>query len=79
MLALYGPFALQCSNKEYRALVGTALERPARLQIDIVARRCSSQNLKQTMHVQGMSYWAPANIGPYSQSAIVCKVLFCSH
>lgn len=28
-----------------------------------LARRC--------MHVQGISHWAPANIGPYSQSIMV--------
>jgi hypothetical protein len=23
------------------------------------------------LHVQGLSYWAPANIGPYSQGVVV--------
>ncbi|KAG2174188.1 hypothetical protein INT43_004209 [Umbelopsis isabellina] len=63
-------------NPPPRALVGTALEQPARLQIDIIARRFSLQNSKQTMHVQGMSYWAPANIGPYSQSAVTKELAF---
>jgi diphthine-ammonia ligase len=26
---------------------------------------------RQALHVQGLSYWAPANIGPYSQAIIV--------
>ncbi|ORY30238.1 hypothetical protein BCR39DRAFT_530125 [Naematelia encephala] len=26
---------------------------------------------RQALHVQGLSYWAPANIGPYSQAVIV--------
>lgn len=26
---------------------------------------------RQTLHVQGLSYWAPANIGPYSQAVVV--------
>jgi len=32
----------------------------------------SSQHYKRhTMHVQGVSHWAPANIGPYSQAVRV--------
>lgn len=31
---------------------------------------------RQALHVQGLSYWAPANIGPYSQAVIVsCRLL----
>ena len=26
---------------------------------------------RQSLHVQSLSYWAPANIGPYSQAIIV--------
>ncbi|CAM0142061.1 unnamed protein product [Umbelopsis sp. WA50703] len=63
-------------NPPPRALVGTTLEKPAKLQIDVMARRSSSQDSKQTMHVQGMSYWAPANIGPYSQSVITKELAF---
>ncbi|XP_074853026.1 diphthine--ammonia ligase isoform X2 [Carettochelys insculpta] len=33
---------------------------------------------KQIMHVQSISHWAPANIGPYSQSIKVGEVLYCS-
>jgi hypothetical protein len=28
---------------------------------------------RQALHVQGLSYWAPANIGPYSQAVSVCS------
>lgn len=28
---------------------------------------------RNTMHVQSISHWAPANIGPYSQSTKVCS------
>ena len=28
------------------------------------------------LHVQGLSYWAPANIGPYSQSVKALGLLF---
>ena len=30
---------------------------------------------RQALHVQSLSYWAPANIGPYSQAVIVRLVL----
>ncbi|XP_075783127.1 diphthine--ammonia ligase isoform X1 [Pelodiscus sinensis] len=33
---------------------------------------------KQIMHVQSISHWAPANIGPYSQSIKVGEVLYCA-
>lgn len=29
---------------------------------------------RHTMHVQSISHWAPANIGPYSQAARVSKI-----
>ncbi|XP_054827756.1 diphthine--ammonia ligase [Eublepharis macularius] len=33
---------------------------------------------KQIMHVQSISHWAPANIGPYSQCIQVGEVLYCA-
>ncbi|XP_061102972.1 diphthine--ammonia ligase isoform X1 [Conger conger] len=33
---------------------------------------------KQAMHVQSLSHWAPANIGPYSQAFKVDEVVFCA-
>ncbi|XP_048342176.1 diphthine--ammonia ligase isoform X2 [Sphaerodactylus townsendi] len=33
---------------------------------------------KQVMHVQSISHWAPANIGPYSQCVQVGEVLYCA-
>ncbi|XP_024056759.1 diphthine--ammonia ligase isoform X1 [Terrapene carolina triunguis] len=33
---------------------------------------------KQIMHVQSISHWAPANIGPYSQSIKIGEVLYCA-
>jgi diphthine-ammonia ligase len=27
------------------------------------------------MHVQGLSHWAPANIGPYSQAVLIDDLL----
>ncbi|KAI8896356.1 hypothetical protein BC833DRAFT_597748 [Globomyces pollinis-pini] len=48
------------------------------LQIDVLAVHLDQFDIenkghsKNTLHVQGISYWAPANIGPYSQA---CQIL----
>lgn len=34
------------------------------------------QNQRNTMHVQSISHWAPANIGPYSQSTRVGEITY---
>ncbi|KAI9485802.1 MAG: ATP binding domain 4-like protein [Benjaminiella poitrasii] len=57
-------------NPAPRALVGANLKGPSRLQIDLVAIKALDHVKRDTMHVQGISYWAPANIGPYSQSVV---------
>ncbi|KDN39245.1 hypothetical protein K437DRAFT_270346 [Tilletiaria anomala UBC 951] len=31
------------------------------------------QDLRRALHVQGRSYWAPANIGPYSQAVVAAQ------
>ncbi|XP_072221552.1 diphthine--ammonia ligase isoform X2 [Leuresthes tenuis] len=33
---------------------------------------------KEALHVQSLSHWAPANIGPYSQALRVDEVVFCA-
>ncbi|XP_051579168.1 diphthine--ammonia ligase isoform X1 [Myxocyprinus asiaticus] len=33
---------------------------------------------KQTLHVQSLSHWAPANIGPYGQAVRVDDAVFCA-
>uniref|UniRef100_A0AAX7T5U2 Diphthine--ammonia ligase n=1 Tax=Astatotilapia calliptera TaxID=8154 RepID=A0AAX7T5U2_ASTCA len=35
-------------------------------------------NQKEALHVQSLSHWAPANIGPYSQALRINDVVFCS-
>lgn len=57
-------------NPPTRALVGSNLEGKANLQIDLTAIKAMDNVKRDVMHVQGISYWAPANIGPYSQSII---------
>lgn len=58
-----------------RALVGSNLEGKANLQIDLTAIKAIDNVKRDVMHVQGISYWAPANIGPYSQSIIVSSMI----
>ncbi|KAG0243516.1 ATP binding domain 4 [Actinomortierella wolfii] len=57
-------------NPPPRACVGARLPGKRRIQVSCLAIRKENNinGARQTMHVQGMSYWAPANIGPYSQA-----------
>ncbi|GJJ72211.1 diphthine-ammonia ligase [Entomortierella parvispora] len=56
-------------NPPPRACVGASLPKPLRIQVNCTAiRKEATMPKRQTLHVQGMSYWAPANIGPYSQA-----------
>ena len=48
-----------------RICVEAALPTNVALQIDCYCN--TSLGDRQTMHVQGLSHWAQANIGPYSQ------------
>jgi diphthine-ammonia ligase len=48
------------------------LPRNANVQIDLIA----SKSAKQTLHVQSISFWAAANIGPYAQASAVGNVVF---
>ncbi|PKC70255.1 hypothetical protein RhiirA1_501897 [Rhizophagus irregularis] len=62
-------------NPPTRACVGSNLPFPIKIQIDLMAikhvSKDESSKPRKTMHVQSMSYWAPANIGPYSQATII--------
>jgi diphthine-ammonia ligase len=57
-----------------RACVAVDLPKPLRIRLDCVAFRNASPVSRKALHVQGLSYWAPANIGPYSQAVVVCCV-----
>lgn len=43
-----------------------------RLVLEAICTRGRSEVQRRVLHVQGISYWAPANIGPYSQAVTVC-------
>lgn len=51
-----------------RVCVQTQLPQGVHLQVSVVVMLDSQK--KTGLHVQGRSYWAPANIGPYSQTII---------
>ncbi|KAF9181763.1 hypothetical protein BGZ50_005324 [Haplosporangium sp. Z 11] len=57
-------------NPPPRACVGANLPGPIRIKVSCTAIRKGVlvPKPRQTLHVQGISYWAPANIGPYSQA-----------
>lgn len=55
-----------------RACVGVDLPPNIQVKLDCIAYAEQVPMDMQALHVQGLSYWAPANIGPYSQAIIVC-------
>lgn len=54
-----------------RACVAVDLPAPHRVKLDCMAFAESSPSDREALHVQALSYWAPANIGPYSQAIVV--------
>ena len=66
---MYGIFG---TSPPTRACVSVDLHPPNRVRLDVVAfSLLSSPQDRRALHVQSISYWAPANIGPYSQSVAV--------
>jgi diphthine-ammonia ligase len=55
-------------NPPVRICLGTGLNE----QTPVILNALSYAHKKSTMHVQALSHWAPANIGPYSQAVKVC-------
>jgi diphthine-ammonia ligase len=58
-----------------RACVAVGLQYPYRVKLDCVANIQYDPSGRQALHVQGLSYWAPANIGPYSQAIMVDVII----
>lgn len=54
-----------------RACVASNLPDGLRLRLDCIAYTERSPSERRALHVQSFSYWAPANIGPYSQAIVV--------
>ncbi|KAI9466868.1 hypothetical protein BJY52DRAFT_1110889 [Lactarius psammicola] len=61
-----------------RACVAVDLPAPLRLILDCIAYAEQKASDRQALHVQGLSYWAPANIGPYSQAVVAGERVFIS-
>ncbi|NWX06011.1 DPH6 ligase, partial [Caloenas nicobarica] len=67
-----------------RVCVETLLPDGVLFCIDCLAHKCDVamddvlRDEKLVMHVQSISHWAPASIGPYSQSVKVGDVLYCA-
>jgi diphthine-ammonia ligase len=63
------------SEPPSRACVGIHLDADAGQVLRLEAVGWDDQeeivNRRTGLHVQGLSYWAPANIGPYSQGVVV--------
>lgn len=64
-----------------RATVAVPLPRGQRIRVDVIGfddkadAGARSVGGRSALHVQGLSYWAPANIGPYSQAVSVSPIL----
>lgn len=58
-----------------RACVAVPLPEGERIRIEVVGFDDQAEEApvggRTALHVQGLSYWAPANIGPYSQAVTV--------
>lgn len=61
-----------------RACVAVDLPRSCRVRLDCVALNEHAPMDRQALHVQALSYWAPANIGPYSQAIRAKERIFIS-
>jgi len=57
----------------HRACIQLNLPEDIAIQVDCLAYAAQSTDpsVRDAMHVQSISHWAPANIGPYSQATKV--------
>jgi diphthine-ammonia ligase len=72
-------------NPPVRSCVQADVSTQSPLLMTAIGHKTSDgRHVKNVMHVQSVSHWAPANIGPYSQMAEVavdvcyCKEMSCS-
>lgn len=61
-----------------RACVAVDLPPSMRVKLDCFAYAETDPSQRIALHVQGLSYWAPANIGPYSQAVLIGEHVFIS-
>lgn len=74
--AVYGSFF--GTSPPARACVAVTLPEGIRVRLDAIAFAEHKHGERQAHHVQGLSYWAPANIGPYSQAILAQEQVFVS-
>ncbi|XP_026085144.1 diphthine--ammonia ligase isoform X2 [Carassius auratus] len=71
-------------NPPARVCVQTRLPVSQQLRMDVLlhdgtlASEEDASPQRDTLHVQSLSHWAPANIGPYSQAVKVREAVFCA-
>ncbi|KAK2188633.1 hypothetical protein NP493_126g02017 [Ridgeia piscesae] len=65
-------------NPPVRVCVQVSLPTGVALQMDCIAHRNTGgvELQRHTMHVQSVSHWAPANIGPYSQAVKIGDTVY---
>ena len=63
----------------YRACIQLNLPDEIAMQVDCLVYSPSNREAssREAMHVQSISNWAPANIGPYSQATKVIRRVIC--
>ncbi|KAM8834248.1 diphthine--ammonia ligase [Synchiropus picturatus] len=70
------------SNPPARVCVQVPLPPGQLLRMDCLIQRWTEKDdsfhRREAMHVQSLSHWAPANIGPYSQAVRVDDSVFCA-
>lgn len=68
---IYKKYFFTAPNPAARQCIQARLPGKCRIQVSVnavIAPKESSFDHHNGLHVQGQSYWAPANIGPYSQA-----------
>lgn len=78
---LFGPINLVYNSffgpsPPTRACISSILAKDFYVKMDVLAYREESAEPRSALHVRSLSYWAPANIGPYSQAVRVGERLF---
>lgn len=75
--------AFNFTNPPTRVCVECPLPSSCEVIMEVVAFKATNElsemsNKRTTIHVQGISHWAPCNIGPYSQSTKVGDITYIS-
>lgn len=72
---------IKYQNPPTRICVECPLPNDSNIIIEAVAHKNNENDIdfkRYSMHVQGISHWAPANIGPYSQATRIGDIIYIS-